>query len=52
MAAFNVKITGLTGMFWARVAAEPLAGGIGITVVLWKIGRKAPDHETAGIVPA
>jgi len=42
MAAFPMKVAGLTGMFWARLAADLLAGGIGIVVVLWGFGRAVP----------
>ena len=36
------NVAGLTGMFWARLATDLLAGGLGIVVVLWGFGRATP----------
>jgi hypothetical protein len=43
----TLRIADLTGMFWARLATDLLAGGIGIVVVLWGFGRIAPAHRRA-----
>jgi len=48
----GMKIAGLTGMFWARLATDLLAGGIGVTVVLWGFRRTTPDLEAAANTPA
>jgi len=42
LSLLGMKVAGLTGMFWARLAADLLAGGIGIVVVLWGFGRAVP----------
>jgi putative MATE family efflux protein len=42
------RIAGLAGMFWARLATDLLAGGIGIAVVFRQLGRTGAAGETAG----
>jgi hypothetical protein len=46
LSLLGMKVAGLAGMFWARLATDLLAGGIGIVVVLWGFGRV--NTETRG----
>ena len=48
LSLLGMKVAGLTGMFWARLATDLLAGGIGIVVVLWGFGRATPLDRTGG----
>jgi putative MATE family efflux protein len=48
----GMRIAGLSGMFWARLATDVLAGAAGVAVVLWQLGRAVADHpakEGAGL---
>jgi putative MATE family efflux protein len=43
----GMKIAGLTGMFWARLATDFVAAGVGVAVVMRQIGRTAAGSEMA-----
>jgi Na+-driven multidrug efflux pump len=52
LSLLGMKVAGLTGMFWARLSTDLLAGGIGVAVVLWGFRRTTPTPEAAASTPA
>jgi len=47
LAYVGSRIIGLTGIFWARLATDVLAGATGVVVVLWQLGRTPAAHAAA-----